>query len=59
MSEKQASQDIMSQTTEALKQLGISVEAMPIATKEMENIIKTGEKKYDLIIVGIRSPGTV
>lgn len=44
---------------ESLKQLGILLEPAPLTTKELDAMIKSGEKNYDIIIVGVRSPGTI
>lgn len=46
-------------TASALKEMGISVELNPLEAKALDAMIKSGEKNYDMIIVGVRSPGTI
>lgn len=46
-------------TATSLKELGIKAEMMPLETKSIDAMIKTQEKNYDMIIVGIRSPGVI
>lgn len=43
----------------SLRQMGIMTESIPLTTKELDAMIKSGEKNYDLIIVGVRSPGSI
>lgn len=46
-------------TMQELAILGIKVDPKSMTTKELDAMIKAGEKNYDMIIVGVRSPGTV
>lgn len=59
MSEKQASQDAVEHMSAVLDKLGIVVNAEAISTKEMESLIKSKKRDYDILVVGIRSPGTI
>lgn len=42
-----------------ISELGITTESIAMTTKELDAMIKSGEKNYDMIVVGIQSPGTV
>lgn len=59
MSDKEVTSTYMNFVVESLKQLGILVEPLPLAAKELDALIKSGEKDYDMIIVGVQSPGTI
>lgn len=43
----------------ALRTLGINIEAIPLTAREFDEMIKAGKKDYDAIIVGLQSPGTI
>ena len=59
MSDREASLTYADFTISASRQLGIVVESDPIDTKGLDAMIKSGEKNYDMIIVGVRSPNTI
>ncbi len=46
-------------TIQELATLGIKTETKPLTTKELDALIKSGEKNYDMIILWVRSPWTV
>jgi ABC-type transport system substrate-binding protein len=39
--------------------LGILTELVPLEPKDIDSIISTGKKNYDLIVLGIESPGNI
>lgn len=45
--------------TKNLEDLGIIIEPQPLTTKELDAMIKSWEKKYDLIFVWVQSPGAI
>ena len=59
VSDREASLTYADFTISAIRQLGIVVESDPIDTKGLDAMIKSGEKNYDMIIVGVRSPNTI
>ncbi len=42
-----------------LKKIGILVEKNALAPEDIENMIKTGQKTYDMILIGIEAPGNI
>lgn len=59
ISDNEASTRYAEFTMQEISELGITVEWIAMTTKELDAMIKSGEKNYDMIIVGIQSPGTV
>lgn len=59
VSDKDAPAKYAEFTTETLASLGINVEHIPLTAKDLSTLITSGEKNYDMIIVGLRSSGTI
>lgn len=59
VADKEASTTYTEFTVAALAELGIHTELIPLETKALDALIKSGEKNYDMIIVGVRSPGVI
>lgn len=59
LSDKEAPLAYADFITKTLNQLWIFVDGNPIDAKTLDAMIKSDDKKYDIIIVGVRSPGTI
>lgn len=46
-------------TIETLSNLGIQVSPNGITTKDLNTLVTSNEKNYDMILVGLRSPGSI
>lgn len=58
VSDKDAPAKYAEFSIESLRQLGVKIEQIPLTTKNLSTLISSGEKNYDMIIVGLRSPGS-
>lgn len=42
-----------------LRKIGILINKNALAPEDIENMIKTGEKNYDMILIGVEAPGNI
>lgn len=59
LSDKEISVNYSDFITRSLEDIWIVIEPIPLTSKDLDEIIKTGNKNYDFIFVGVQSPGTI